>query len=142
MEQMLIIPIKSPVIEIKELLSLRMEVENKLKILEKGRFNDVNRYFKEQAIKFKRKTYNLKGAYKLIATALSKYMFKISSTYEPARKKDYLHQLLQFIDTAQGIIEVATSLDVDLCAELYLEKIGEFDGEPLYSIRNSMDKKR
>jgi hypothetical protein len=137
-----IITIELPVIEMEELRLLHMEIENMLKILERGRSDEVNQYFKEQATEFKIRTYNLKGAYKLIATALSEYMFKVLSTHELAMKKDYIHRLLEFIDTAQEIIEVATSLDVDLCTELNLEKIGELDGEPIYSIRDSMDKKR
>jgi hypothetical protein len=69
-------------------------------------------------------------------------MFKILSAHEPDTKRNYIHQLLRFIDTSQEIIEVATSIDIDLSTELNLEKIGELDGEPIYSIRKSMGKKR
>ncbi|MFZ8849264.1 MAG: hypothetical protein ACO2OV_03390 [Thermoproteota archaeon] len=120
-------------IDIKDLNSLRMEIENVLKMLEIGELNAFNQYFKERATDFKIKTYNLTGAYRLIATGLSEYMFKILAV-EPSKKKSHINQLLQFIDTAKGIIEVAMSLEIDLSTELKLKKIGEFEGKPIYSI--------
>jgi hypothetical protein len=125
--------IKPSMIDIKDLNSLRMEIENVLKMLEIGELNAFNQYFKERATDFKIKTYNLTGAYRLIATGLSEYMFKILAV-EPSKKKSHINQLLQFIDTAKGIIEVAMSLEIDLSTELKLKKIGEFEGKPIYSI--------
>ena len=121
-------------IDIKDLSLLRIEIENVLKMLEIGELNAVNQYFKERATEFKINTYNLKGTYRLIATGLSEYMFKILAVDEPSKKKSHINKLLQFIDKAKGILEVATSLDVDLSTELKLKKIGELDGKPIYSI--------
>jgi DNA-binding MarR family transcriptional regulator len=126
--------IKPSMIDIKDLNSLRMELENVLKMLEIGEIDAVNQYFKERATDFKIKTYNLTGAYRLIATGLSEYMFKILAGDEPSKKKSHINQLLQFIDTAKGIIEVAMSLEIDLSTELKLKKIGELNGKPIYSI--------
>jgi DNA-binding MarR family transcriptional regulator len=126
--------IKPSMIDIKDLNSLRMEIENVLKMLEIGELDAVNQYFKERATDFKIKTYNLTGAYRLIATGLSEYMFKILAVDEPSKKKSHINQLLQFIDAAKGIIEVAMSLEIDLSTELKLKKIGEFEGKPIYSI--------
>jgi hypothetical protein len=111
-----------------------MEIENVLKMLEIGELNAFNQYFKERATEFKIKTYNLEGAYRLIATGLSEYMFKILAVDEPSKKKIHINKLLQFIDKAKGIIEVAASLNIDLSTELKLKKIGEFEGKPIYSI--------
>jgi hypothetical protein len=58
-------------------------------------------------------------------------MFKILAVDELSKKKSLINQLLQFIDTAKGIIEVATSLDVDLSTELKLKNIGEFEVKPI-----------
>jgi DNA-binding MarR family transcriptional regulator len=125
--------IKPSIIDVKDLTSLRMEIENVLKMLEIGELDAVNQYFKEKATEFKIKTYNLEGAYRLIATGLSEYMFKILAI-EPSKKKIHINKLLQFIDKAKGIIEVAASLNIDLSTELKLRKIGELDGKPIYSI--------
>jgi len=125
--------IKPSMIDIKDLNLLRMEIENVLKMLEIGEIDAVNQYFKERATKFKIKTYNLTGAYRLIATGLSEYMFKILAV-ESSKKKIHINKLLQFIDKAKGIIEVAASLNIDLSTELKLRKIGELDGKPIYSI--------
>ena len=125
--------IKPSMIDIKDLNLLRMEIENVLKMLEIGELNAFNQYFKERATDFKIKTYNLEGAYRLIATELSEYMFKILAV-EPSKKKNHINKLLQFIDTAKGIMEVAASLNIDLATELKLRKIGEIDGKPIYSI--------
>jgi DNA-binding MarR family transcriptional regulator len=103
--------IKPSMIDIKDLNSLRMELENVLKMLEIGELDAVNQYFKERATEFKIKTYNLTGAYRLIATGLSEYMFKILAV-ESFKKKIHINKLLQFIDKAKGIIEVAASLDM------------------------------
>jgi hypothetical protein len=111
-----------------------MEIENVLKMLEIGELDAVNQYFKERATDFKINTYNLEGAYRLIATGLSEYMFKILAVDEPSKKKIHINKLLQFIDKAKGIIEVAASLNIDLTTELKLKKIGEIDGKPIYSI--------
>jgi hypothetical protein len=110
-----------------------MELENVLKMLEIGELNAVNQYFKERATDFKIKTYNLTGAYRLIATGLSEYMFKILAV-ESFKKKIHINKLLQFIDKAKGIIEVAASLNIDLSTEPKLRKIGELDGKPIYSL--------
>jgi DNA-binding transcriptional ArsR family regulator len=126
--------IKPSMIDIKDLSLLRIEIENVLKILEIGELNAVNQYFKERATVFKINTYNLEGAYRLIATGLSEYMFKILAVDEPSKKKIHINKLLQFIDKAKGIIEVAVSLNIDLSTELKLRKIGEIDGKPIYSI--------
>jgi DNA-binding MarR family transcriptional regulator len=126
--------IKPSMIDIKDLSSLRMEIENVLKMLEIGELDATNQYFKERTMEFKIKTYNLKGAYRLIATGLLEYMFKILAVNEPFKKKSLINQLLQFIDTAKGIIEVTASLDVALSTELKLKKIGEFERKPIYSI--------
>jgi hypothetical protein len=48
-------------------------------------------------------------------------MFKIL-VVEPSKKKIRINQLLQFIDKAKGIIEVAASLNIDLSTELKLKK--------------------
>jgi len=125
--------IKPSMIDIKDLNLLRMEIENVLKMLEIGELNAFNQYFKERATDFKIKTYNLEGAYRLIATELSEYMFKILAV-EPSKKKNHINKLLQFIDKAKGIMEVAASLNIDLATELKLRKIGEIDGKPIYSI--------
>jgi DNA-binding MarR family transcriptional regulator len=126
--------IKPSMIDIKDLSSLRMEIENVLKMLEIGELDATNQYFKERTMEFKIKTYNIKGAYRLIATGLLEYMFKILAVNEPFKKKSLINQLLQFIDTAKGIIEVTASLDVALSTELKLKKIGEFERKPIYSI--------
>jgi len=125
--------IKPSMIDIKDLNLLRMEIENVLKMLEIGELNAFNQYFKERATEFKINTYNLEGAYRLIATDLSEYMFKILAV-EPSKKKNHINKLLQFIDKAKGIMEVAASLNIDLATELKLRKIGEIDGKPIYSI--------
>jgi DNA-binding MarR family transcriptional regulator len=125
--------IKPSMFDIKDLNLLRMELENVLKMLEIGELNAVNQYFKERATDFKIKTYNLTGAYRLIATGLSEYMFKILAV-ESFKKKIHINKLLQFINKAKGIIEVATSLNIDLSTEPKLRKIGELDGKPIYSI--------
>jgi hypothetical protein len=39
-------------------------------------------------------------------------MFKILAVDEPSKKKSHINQLLQFIDAAKGIIEVAMSLEI------------------------------
>jgi DNA-binding MarR family transcriptional regulator len=125
--------IKPSMFDIKDLNLLRMELENVLKMLEIGELNAVNQYFKERATDFKIKTYNLTGAYRLIATGLSEYMFKILAV-ESFKKKIHINKLLQFIDKAKGIIEVAASLNIDLSTEPKPRKIGELDGKPIYSI--------
>jgi len=125
---------KPTMIDVKYLTSLRMEIQNVLKMLEMGKLDAVNQYFKERATDFKINTYNLEGAYRLIATGLSEYMFKILAVDEPSKKKSHINKLLQFIDEARGIMEVATSLNIDLSTELKLKKIGELDGKPIYSI--------
>ena len=125
---------KPSMIDVKYLTSLRMEIQNVLKMLEMGELDAVNQYFKEKAVDFKINTYNLEGAYRLIATGLSEYMFKILTVDEPSKKKSHINKLLQFIDEARGIMEVATSLNIDLSTELKLKKIGELDGKPIYSI--------
>ena len=111
-----------------------MEIQNVLKLLEMGKLDAVNQYFKERAIDFKINTYNLEGAYRLIATGLSEHMFKILAIDEPVKKISHINKLLQFIDEARGIMEVATSLNIDLSTELKLKKIGELHGKPIYSI--------
>ena len=103
--------IKPSMNHVKDLNLLRMEIENVLKMLEIGELNAVNQYFKERATDFKIKTYNLTGAYRLIATGLSEYMFKILAV-ESSKKQIHINKLIQFIDKAKGIIEVATSLDM------------------------------
>jgi DNA-binding MarR family transcriptional regulator len=125
--------IKPSMIDIKDLNLLRMEIENVLKMLEIGEIDAVNQYFKERATEFKIKTYNLTGAYRLIATGLSEYMFKILAV-ESSKKKIHINKLLQFIDKAKGIIEIVASLNIDLSTEPKLRKIGELDGKPIYSI--------
>jgi DNA-binding MarR family transcriptional regulator len=125
--------IKPSMIDIKDLNLLRMEIENVLKMLEIGEIDAVNQYFKERATDFKINTYNLKGTYRLIATGLSEYMFKILAV-ESSKKKIHINKLLQFIDKAKGIIEVAASLNIDLSTEPKLRKIGELNGKPIYSI--------
>jgi predicted transcriptional regulator len=125
--------IKPSMNHVKDLNLLRMEMENVLKMLEIGELNAVNQYFKERATEFKINTYNLKGTYRLIATGLSEYMFKILAV-EPSKKKIHINKLIQFIDKAKGIIEVAASLNIDLSTDLKLRKIGELNGKPIYSI--------
>ena len=127
--------IKPSIIDVKDLTSLRMEIENVLKMLEIGELDAVNQYFKERATDFKINTYNLEGAYRLIATGLSEYMFKILAVDESFKKKSHINKLLQFIDKAKGILEVATSLNIDLSTELKLRKIGELDRRPILYLK-------
>lgn len=118
-----------------ELSSLLREIEENVNVLERRDAEKINKYFEEQARKFESMARELKGGYKLIATTLSEYMSKVSSTFNPTLKKKYIREMLQFINEAQKTIDVAKSLDVDLSEELEFEKVGELHGEPVYSIR-------